>query len=85
MAFQGGGVKGLSYIGAYKALRDMHPHLIIKSVIGASAGSIIALAISTGVTPERLTEFFKELDKMSTDVTLKRVSDITPQKDKQYQ
>ena len=50
LAFQGGGVKGFAYIGAYKALTEIHENILIKSVIGSSAGSAIALAISSGAT-----------------------------------
>lgn len=51
LAFQGGGVKGFAYIGAYKALKDIYQNISIKSVIGSSAGSMIALAISAGALP----------------------------------
>ena len=55
LAFQGGGAKGLAYVGAYKAIKE-YPHpsdskkeVPISSIIGSSAGGIIALAISTGI------------------------------------
>lgn len=46
LAFQGGGAKGVSYVGVYKALKDLHRDIPIRSVIGSSAGGILALAIS---------------------------------------
>lgn len=55
MAFQGGGAKGLAYVGAYRALREIksksNPNkpIPVKSIMGSSAGGIIALAISTGI------------------------------------
>ncbi len=50
LAFQGGGAKGFAYVGAYKALRESYLHKIpIKSILGSSAGGIIALAASTGI------------------------------------
>jgi len=48
LAFQGGGSKGIAYMGAYKALRDMHPDYQIGSVIGSSAGGMISLGIAAG-------------------------------------
>lgn len=51
LAFQGGGAKGLAYVGAYKAIRQFQEgkDIPIKSIMGSSAGGIIALAISTGI------------------------------------
>lgn len=45
MALQGGGCKGVQYIGAYKALKKNKPNAKITSIIGSSAGAIIGLAI----------------------------------------
>ncbi len=51
LAFQGGGAKGFAYVGAYKALRE-HPSkdIPIKGILGSSAGGIVALAASTGIS-----------------------------------
>ncbi len=59
LAFQGGGAKGVSYVGVYKAIKNLQKRiekdernkknqlkLPIKSVIGSSAGGILSLAIS---------------------------------------
>ena len=51
MAFQGGGAKGIAYIGAYKAIRKMLPNDKVTSVIGSSAGSMCALAIASQLSP----------------------------------
>jgi predicted acylesterase/phospholipase RssA len=50
VAFQGGGAKGIAYVGVYKALllNTLRP---IKTIIGSSAGGIFALAVSTGILP----------------------------------
>ena len=58
-SIQGGGAKGLAYVGAYKALlKQKHTcpltnkklnRIPIKSMIGASVGSLLALTISTGI------------------------------------
>jgi hypothetical protein len=50
LAFQGGGAKGVAYIGAYKAIKDLYPKATIRSIIGSSAGGMIALAVSAGAT-----------------------------------
>lgn len=53
LAFQGGGAKGLAYVGAYKAIAEYRTNsdspVPISSIMGSSAGGIIALAISTGI------------------------------------
>jgi predicted acylesterase/phospholipase RssA len=52
LAFQGGGAKGIAYVGAYKALKKtkyQNQEIPIKSILGSSAGGIIALAISTNI------------------------------------
>lgn len=51
LAFQGGGAKGVSYVGVYKALKELHKNIPISSVIGSSAGGILALAISSEMSP----------------------------------
>lgn len=51
----------------------MYPNLKIHSVIGSSAGAIIALAISADIDPDKLAEIFKEMDKLTKDVTVKRL------------
>ena len=59
LAFQGGGAKGLAYVGAYKALQEnvkvvhdgqMKKKVPISSIIGSSAGGMIAMAVSTGIS-----------------------------------
>lgn len=49
LALQGGGCKGVQYIGAYKALRNCKPGIKIASVIGSSAGGILGLAVALGL------------------------------------
>jgi predicted acylesterase/phospholipase RssA len=56
LAFQGGGAKGVSYVGVYKALKELHSTIPISSVIGSSAGGILALAISSGMTPSGISD-----------------------------
>jgi predicted acylesterase/phospholipase RssA len=53
LALQGGGCKGVSYIGAYQALKEYYgDSLPIKSIIGSSAGGILGLAICCQLSDE---------------------------------
>jgi predicted acylesterase/phospholipase RssA len=64
LAFQGGGAKGLAYIGAYKSIRErkclnsyegdrqkrkQYIQTPIKSIMGSSTGGITAVGISAGI------------------------------------
>jgi predicted acylesterase/phospholipase RssA len=54
LAFQGGGAKGVAYVGAYSAIKEMKRYensVPITSIMGSSAGGIIALAVSTNIDP----------------------------------
>ena len=54
LALQGGGVKGVEYVGAYKALLDTLNGKEITSIIGSSAGGILGLAICCEMDPEEI-------------------------------
>lgn len=57
LALQGGGVKGIAYIGAYSALKKHYgDNMKLSSVIGSSAGGILGLGITCGMKPEELKE-----------------------------
>lgn len=52
--FQGGGAKGVAYVGSYQAIKEMKKEgkkVPITSIMGSSAGGIIALAVSTDIDP----------------------------------
>jgi predicted acylesterase/phospholipase RssA len=49
-AFEGGGVRGAAYAGAYKAAFDAG--IRFSRVAGSSAGSIAAAFIAAGGTPD---------------------------------
>lgn len=70
LAFQGGGAKGVAYIGALKAVRDLYPSAKIRSIIGSSAGGMIALAVSAGASTEDLLEICKQMNKIPEDRTI---------------
>ena len=67
LAFQGGGAKSVSYVGVYKALKELHPHTPITSLIGSSAGGLLALAIGTEMKPEGISELCLRMDTIPAD------------------
>jgi predicted acylesterase/phospholipase RssA len=58
--FQGGGVKAIAYAGAYE--EALNRSVFFSELVGASAGSIIAVLIAAGATPKQLTELLVELE-----------------------
>ena len=58
--FQGGGCRGAAYVGAFK--QSIESGISFSELVGASAGSIIAVLIGAGATPEQLCKIIKELD-----------------------
>ena len=62
LVFEGGGVKGVAYVGALEVLEGEEILKNIKRVGGTSAGSIIALLVGLGY---KINEIKEELEKMS--------------------
>ncbi|GED29575.1 patatin-like phospholipase family protein [Brevibacillus centrosporus] len=58
--FEGGGVKGIAFIGALKVMEE-HGYTWEK-VAGTSAGSIVAALLSAGYTSLELKPIFEEMD-----------------------
>ncbi|NMP26001.1 hypothetical protein GW590_03820 [Rahnella sp. SAP-1] len=56
LVFSGGGAKGYSYPGAISALEDVGALADIREVRGTSAGSILALAVATGMSADDITQ-----------------------------
>lgn len=52
MAFEGGGCRGAAHIGAYEAA--VKSGINVSEVAGTSAGSIVAVLVGAGATPEYL-------------------------------
>jgi predicted acylesterase/phospholipase RssA len=57
VVFEGGGVRGAAYAGAYRAALDRGVR--IRAAAGTSAGSIAATLVSSGFTAERMEELFQ--------------------------
>ena len=68
LVFQGGGIKGLAYVGAYRAFcyalkkQSHNEHAVehIERVAGTSAGAIFAAALAIGFTAEQLATLMKD-------------------------
>ncbi len=60
LVFEGGGILGLYYIGAYKALREYG--YSIKRCAGTSAGSVISAAIIAGYSAAELEDIIYQTD-----------------------
>jgi predicted acylesterase/phospholipase RssA len=57
----------VSYVGVYKALKELHRGIPINSIIGSSAGGILALAISTGMRPDAITKLCLKMENIPKD------------------
>lgn len=63
-------------MGAVQALKDKYPEVPIKSIIGSSAGGIIAMALATSCLPESLVKCCQEMVKIPKDTTVKGPGDV---------
>jgi NTE family protein len=63
LVFEGGGVKGLVYAGALKALEE-DPEILkgVQRVAGSSAGAMTALMVALGYTQAEIEEKLKKID-----------------------
>jgi NTE family protein len=69
LAFKGGGVKGIAYAGAYKALYEAGLMKNVKRIAGSSAGAVFAAIACLGYDPDEVkdiiggTSFASFMDK----------------------
>ena len=66
MVFEGGGAKGMAFVGAYRALTD-GGHKAGR-LLGTSAGAIAATLIAAGYTPKEMHEALNEKDDSGKSV-----------------
>ena len=59
-AFEGGGVRGAAYAGAYEAAVDAG--MRFSRVAGSSAGSVIAALVAAGASPSSIKRRMLETD-----------------------
>lgn len=57
LVFKGGGVKGIAYVGAAKALEEANILSQIKGFAGTSAGSITAALLACRISPDTINTF----------------------------
>ena len=62
LVFEGGGVKGIAYVGAMEVLKEKGILADIKRVGGTSAGAINALLVALGYTNKEQLTILKKLD-----------------------
>lgn len=62
LAFEGGGVKGLVYVGALQELQKHHILKTVKRVGGSSAGGITAMLVGLGCSVKEITEEMNGMD-----------------------
>ncbi|XP_065839913.1 uncharacterized protein [Oscarella lobularis] len=60
LVFEGGGIKGLAYVGALKVLDDIGVLQNVKRYAGSSAGATCACLLAVGCTVEQLWEFLNQ-------------------------
>jgi NTE family protein len=62
LVFEGGGVKGVAYAGALQVIGARGMLDDVRSVAGTSAGSITALVVALGFTPDEVETIIVNLD-----------------------
>jgi NTE family protein len=62
LVFEGGGVKGIAYVGALQELEKKNILQNIKRIGGASAGAIMAVLVGLKYTPEEIKDILWEMD-----------------------
>ncbi|HHJ49498.1 MAG TPA: hypothetical protein ENJ88_01155 [Phaeodactylibacter sp.] len=62
LVFESGGVKGVAYIGAIRALEEQNALQGIEKVAGTSAGSIMAALLAVRFTPDEVHEAVFNMD-----------------------
>lgn len=67
LSFEGGGGKGLAYLGALAAIQERGILNQLKGVSGSSAGAITALMISCGYSYREVRDFMTGKDEWRTD------------------
>lgn len=77
LVFEGGGVKGIAYIGTLEVLQEKEILQNIKRVGGTSAGAIIALLVGLGYSQKELREIFNDMNFINfKDDTIGPIRDL---------
>lgn len=75
LAFKGGGVKGVAYIGALKVLEDKGVLANLEKVAGTSAGSILAILVALKYPVQSDNKNVKTIEGLVTDLDFKEFED----------
>jgi predicted acylesterase/phospholipase RssA len=62
LVFQGGGIRGIAYAAAYRAMRDKAPAIELQGVGGTSVGALVAALIAIGKDADAILEVFRQPD-----------------------
>lgn len=66
LVLEGGGVKGIAYVGAFKALKELgmyeNDRYLFDAVSGTSAGCLFGAMVALGIPPEKLELIVKTTD-----------------------
>ncbi|XP_078604523.1 uncharacterized protein LOC144878118 [Branchiostoma floridae x Branchiostoma japonicum] len=86
LVLEGGGAKGIGYVGALKALEDAGILSQIKRLAGTSAGAITASFLAIGMTPEEILDELSgvDLQNMTLDSRWPTLSSIPGMKQVTY-
>lgn len=68
----------MGYVGAYKAITELYPNAMIRSIVGSSAGGMIALAISAGASIEELSEICLKMNDIPKQRVVNTMGEVTP-------
>ncbi len=85
LVFQGGGVKGIAYVGALEVFQKRFDNAVVERVAGTSAGAIAATLFSLGYSPKEIeaelvkgsVEKFLRLDKVEILNDIKAIQEIS--------
>jgi len=62
LVFEGGGIKGIAFVGAMRYLEENDILSNIKNIIGSSAGSLVASFLTIGYSADELEKILKDTD-----------------------
>ena len=62
LVFEGGGVKGISYVGAMEILNDKGILQNIERVAGTSAGAMVAVLVGLGYTAKDISDILWDIN-----------------------
>ena len=81
LVFEGGGIRGLAYVGSLKSMNDLDKLVDVKCVIGTSVGSIFAVLAGCKCTNDELdtysAQFINELSVINDNIVRETINFYT--------